>query len=82
VDLPRSANLSSEAFRGVAIRLEPLPGPRLKPGSRLVREWHGRTYMVSVTDEAFEFQGKSYRSLTEIARRLPALNGPGLDSLD
>jgi hypothetical protein len=48
-------------------RIAPLPGPRIKPGSRLVREWHGRTHTVCVTDEGFEFQGKTYRSLTQIA---------------
>ena len=42
-------------------------GPKIKPGSRLVREWHGRTHTVCVTDDGFEFQGKSYRSLTKIA---------------
>jgi hypothetical protein len=48
-------------------RIAPLPGPRIKPGSRLIREWHSRTHMVCVTEEGFEFQGKTYRSLTQIA---------------
>jgi Protein of unknown function (DUF2924) len=48
-------------------QIAPPPGPKLKPGSRLVREWHGRTHTVSVTDDGFEFQGKTYRSLTKIA---------------
>ncbi len=48
-------------------RIAPLSGPRIKPGSRLVREWHGRTHNVCVTDDGFEFQGKTYRSLTKIA---------------
>ena len=48
-------------------RIAPIPGPRIKPGSRLIREWHSRTHTVCVTDEGFEFQGKSYRSLTQIA---------------
>lgn len=48
-------------------RISPPPGPRVKPGSRLVREWHGRTHTVCVTDDGFEFQGKAYRSLTKIA---------------
>lgn len=48
-------------------RIAPLPGPRIKPGSRLIREWHGRTHTVCVTDEGFEFQGKNYRSLSQIA---------------
>ena len=48
-------------------RIAPPAGPKLKPGSRLVREWHGRTHTVCVTDDGFEFQGKAYRSLTKIA---------------
>src|SRR3954466_14947078 len=26
------------------------PGPQIKPGARLVREWRGRTHMVTVTE--------------------------------
>ena len=48
-------------------RIVPLPGPRIKSGSRLIREWHGRTHTVTTIDEGFEFQGKTYRSLTQIA---------------
>ena len=48
-------------------KIAPPPRPRDKPGSRFVREWHGRTHTVCVTDDGFEFQGKTYRSLTKIA---------------
>jgi hypothetical protein len=71
----RLATFAAEFDTGGTIA--PLPRPRLKPGSRLVREWHGRTYMVSVTDEGFEFQGKSYRSLTEIARQITGAQWSG-----
>ena len=52
--------------------------PRIKPGARLVREWHGRTHAVVVTEEGFEFEGKLYRSLTGIAREITgaAWSGP------
>jgi hypothetical protein len=52
--------------------------PRIKPGARLVREWHGRTHAVVVTEEGFEFEGKRYRSLTGIARKITgaAWSGP------
>ena len=53
------------------------PGPKIKPGSRLVREWHGRTHTVCVTDDGFEFQGKSYRSLTKIARDITGAQWSG-----
>lgn len=51
--------------------------PRLKPGARLVREWHGRSYAVIVLDDAFEFEGKRYRSLTHIAREITGAHWSG-----
>ena len=52
--------------------------PRIKPGARLVREWHGRTHAVVVTEDGFEFEGKVYRSLTSIAREITGV-GAGPD---
>lgn len=43
-------------------------GPGIKPGSVLVREWAGRTCRVMVLDEGFAWEGKTYRSLSEVAR--------------
>ena len=39
----------------------------LKPGTRLVRDWSGRTLNVLVCDEGFELDGRKYGSLTQIA---------------
>src|SRR5215469_15867317 len=36
----------------------------LKSGTRLVREWRGRTYEVLVLDDGFSWQGTEYRSLS------------------
>ena len=36
------------------------PSLSLKPGARLVREWHGRTHTVTVTEDGFEYAGASY----------------------
>jgi hypothetical protein len=44
--------------------------PQLKPGTRLMREWQGRTYEVVVLDDGFSWQGTQYRSLSAIARRI------------
>jgi hypothetical protein len=46
------------------------PSFSLKPGARLVREWHGRTHAVTVTEEGFEYAGTSYPSLTKIANKI------------
>ncbi len=58
-------------------RIAPPPASKIKPGSRLVREWHGRTHTVCVTDDGFEFQGKTYRSLTRIARHITGAQWSG-----
>jgi hypothetical protein len=46
------------------------PRPELKPGTRLVREWRGRTYEVLVLDDGFSWQGGQYRSLSAVARKI------------
>ena len=35
--------------------------PALRPGTRLVREWNGRTHIVDVSEDGFVFDGKTYR---------------------
>src|SRR4051794_25912218 len=52
--------------------------PELKSGSRLVREWQGRTYEVLVLDDGFSWQGSHYRSLSALARKITgtACSGP------
>jgi len=51
---------------------------RLKPGTRLVRQWHDRTYRVLVLDHGFQYEDRHYRSLTPIAREITgaAWSGP------
>jgi len=44
--------------------------PRIKPGSRLLRRWHGEIHEVFVTELHYEYRGASYRSLSEIARKI------------
>ena len=58
-------------------RLPTSTGPVLKPGAKLVREWHGRTYRVVVLDEGFEFEGRRYRSLSKIAKEITGAHWSG-----
>jgi hypothetical protein len=51
--------------------------PRLKPGARLVREWRGGMHSVVALDDAFEFEGRRYRSLTQIAREITGAHWSG-----
>lgn len=39
----------------------------LKPGTRLVRTWKGKSYSVIVQDEGFAYQGEIFNSLSKIA---------------
>ena len=48
-----------------------------KPGSRLVREWNGRTYQVEVTEEGYVMDGKIWRSLSSIARHITGAHWSG-----
>jgi hypothetical protein len=41
---------------------------RIKPGTQLVREWGGDTHVVTTLEAGFEYRGKRYTSLSEIAR--------------
>ncbi len=47
------------------------------PGSRLVREWHGRTYTVDVLKAGFLFDGKQYDSLSQVARAITGARWSG-----
>lgn len=58
-------------------RVGPTPSLSLKPGARLVREWHGRTHTVTVTDDGFEYAGASYPSLTKIAKKITGAHWSG-----
>jgi hypothetical protein len=44
--------------------------PELRPGTRLMREWRGRTHDVLVLDDGFSWRGTHYRSLSAIARKI------------
>jgi hypothetical protein len=47
------------------------------PGSRLVREWHGRTYTVDVLETGFLFDGNHYGSLSQVARAITGARWSG-----
>ncbi len=49
----------------------------LKPGTRLVREWNGKSYHVLVCEEGFEFDNRHYRSLSHIAEEITGAHWSG-----
>lgn len=50
---------------------------RLRPGARLMREWRGKTHTVIVREDGFEFAGKVYPSLTQIAHIITGAHWSG-----
>jgi Protein of unknown function (DUF2924) len=51
--------------------------PALKPGTVLLREWRGSEHKVFVREDGIRFNGKSYKSLSEVARRITGTNWSG-----
>jgi Protein of unknown function (DUF2924) len=51
---------------------------RIKPGAVLVRTWNDKSHRVMVLDDGFAYEGRSYASLSEIAREITGTrwNGP------
>ena len=68
--LPATVRWEIARLGRIAVRtgkFEAPPQIRLKPGTRLVREWNGRTLNVMVCADGFELDGRQYASLTQIA---------------
>jgi hypothetical protein len=53
------------------------PRRRLKPGTVLVRDYHGQRHTVTVTDHGFEWQGTTYASLSAVARAITGMAWSG-----
>ena len=55
----------AELAQGSVVRDQPLP---LRAGTRLTRDWHGKTHHVIVVENGFDYADQHYRSLSAIAR--------------
>jgi len=53
------------------------PGVVPKIGTTVLREWRGRTHMVLVREDGFEYEGQHYRSLSVIAARITGAHWSG-----
>lgn len=47
------------------------------PGSRLVREWQGETYEVTILEKGYLWQDRPYRSLSRIAQEITGTRWSG-----
>jgi hypothetical protein len=54
----------------------PRRGPILF-GTRFVREWNGSTIAVTATEGGFEWEGETFRSLSEIAGKVTGAHWSG-----
>ena len=43
---------------------------RIKPGTRLIRQWQGEIHLVEVQGHGFAYRGQRYTSLSAIARTI------------
>jgi hypothetical protein len=43
---------------------------KIRPGTRLLRRWHGEMHEVFVTELGYEYREATYRSLSELARKI------------
>ena len=68
-------SLSGNAGAGAAP--DPAPPARLRPGTSLLRTWGGRIHTVVVQEDGFEYEGRRYASLTEVARTITGARWSG-----
>jgi len=61
---------SLSLLEGLARRAGSPGRRRLKPGTVLVRDYHGQRHTVTVAEDGFEWQGTTYASLSAIARAI------------
>ncbi len=77
--------LASALERGDEQALRRKPRGRLKPGTRLVREWNGTVHQVTVCgDGRFAWKEERYRSLSAVAKAITGAgwSGPRFFGLD
>jgi hypothetical protein len=50
---------------------------RIKPGTRLCRQWRGKMHEIFVTESGYEYLGVGYRSLSKMARKITGTQWSG-----
>jgi hypothetical protein len=49
----------------------------IRPGTQMLRQWKDRTHTVTALNDGFEWNGRTYRSLSAIAREITGTNWNG-----
>jgi hypothetical protein len=75
--------LAKTAKKGSSPRTRMRAQNRPIAGTRLIREWQGVEYSVTVMQTGFDYQGRPYASLSAIARQITGTrwNGPAFFGL-
>lgn len=71
----RLEKLAAEFDRNADTKLQ--PARQIKAGTKLIRHWQGRRHEVLAGDEGFDYRGKRYGSLSEIAREITGTRWSG-----
>jgi hypothetical protein len=74
---PSTRRFLEKAAENKASRQQILPVISIKPGTRLLREWHGVTYEVIIMEDGVQCNSKRYRSLSEVARAITGARWSG-----
>jgi hypothetical protein len=54
-----------------------VPAPKIKPGTRLLREWQGAVHEVIVLDRGVEYRDQTWPSLSAVAREITGTRWSG-----
>lgn len=63
---PATRRQLQKLAEGNSINVQPVA--QVKPGTRLLREWHGVTHEVLVGEDGVQYRGHHYRSLSQVAQ--------------
>src|SRR5882672_1100830 len=54
-----------------------LGSSRIKPGTQMIRQWQNTTHKVTALAEGFEWDGRTYKSLSAVANSITGTNWNG-----
>lgn len=76
--LVRALDALADEYEGKKVRKSAIADPR-NPiiGTRLVREWKGAEYTVTVLKDGFDWQGQRFKSLSAIAKTITGTSWNG-----
>ncbi len=74
---PAVARLLARVGADIAARRPVVPSAAAKPGTRLLRNWQGDTHEVIVLENGVCYRGRTYRSLSEVARAITGARWSG-----